>query len=264
MSPKILAMLRLGRTRTGRDVSLDPFSSRMLTLTGATRTGKSMMLYVLLYQLLGLPVRVCGIDPSGIVFNALGERLGGSDWRVMTLRDVEEVRRVMTELVAEMDDRIGRLLDAKRDKFDEADFSDSFPLLVVVLEEYPGLLAAVSAIDQANGSKQADRIELKVRAVVQRLALEGAKVGIRLWVVAQRADASLLTGVLRSQLTQRISFRQDADGLRMLHEGITPEEIQAAQTFKPGQGFIEMIGEMPLTMFRADYLPYEEFVERFR
>ena len=257
-------MLRLGRTRTGRDVSLDPFSSRMLALTGATRTGKSMMLYVLLYQLLGLPVRICGIDPSGIVFNALGERLGGSDWRVTTLRNVSEIQRVMAALVTEMDDRIGRLLDLKRDKFNESDFSGSFPLLIVVMEEYPGTLAALAAIDQANGARQADRIELKVRAAVQRLALEGAKVGVRLWVVAQRADASLLTGVLRSQLTQRLSFRQDADGLRMMHEGITPEEVQAAQTFKPGQGFIELIGEMPLTMFRADYLPYEELVERFR
>lgn len=257
-------LVRLGRTRTGRDVSLDPFSSRMMSLTGATRTGKSMMLYVLLSQLVGHPIKVCGVDPSGIVFNAIGEQLGGSDWRVMTLRDVVEVQRVMAELVAEMDDRITQLLKLKLDKFDETDFSDAFPLLVVVMEEYPGTLASLAAIDQANGSKPADRIEPKVRAAVQRLALEGAKVGVRLWVVAQRADASLLTGVLRSQLTQRISFRQDADGLRMLHEGITPEEIQTAQSFKPGQGFVELIGEMPLTMFRADFLPYEEFVERFR
>lgn len=257
-------LVRLGRTRTGRDVGLDPFSSRMLVLTGATRTGKSVMLYVLLSQLLGMPVKVCGVDPSGIVFNALGERLGGSDLRVMTLRDVTAVQRVMNELVAEMDDRISRLLAMKRDKFDEADFSNDLPLLVIVFEEYPGLLAALAALDQANGSKQADRVELKVRAAVQRLALEGAKVGIRLWVVAQRADASLLTGVLRSQLTQRISFRQDSDGLRMLHEGITPEAIQAAQQFQPGQGYIEFLGELPLTMFRADYMTYDDLVNRFR
>lgn len=257
-------MLRLGRTQTGRDISLDPFSPRMLLLTGATRTGKSMMLYVLLSQLKGLPVRVCGVDPSGIVFNAIGDGLGGASWRVMTLRDVDLITRVMSMLVEEMDRRIARLLDMRRDKFEEDDFSDTLPLLVVVFEEYPGLLSTLASLDQLNGARQADRAELRVRAAVQRLALEGAKVGVRLWLVAQRADASMLTGVLRSQLTQRISFRQDADGLRMLHEGITPEEIQDAQQFLPGQGYVEFQGELPLTMFRADYMSYEELVGRFQ
>lgn len=256
--------IRIGRDRTGRDLCLDPFLARMTCLSGGTRTGKSVMLYVMIAQLLGLPVKLCGVDPSGVVFNALGEHLGGSEWRVKTLRDIDAVERVMGELVAEMDSRIERLLSLKRDKFDKPDFSERFPLLVVVFEEYPGLLAALSALDQANGSKQSDRVELKVKASVQRLALEGAKVGVRLWIVAQRADASLLTGVLRSQLTQRLSFRQDADGLRMLHEGITSEEIQAAQRFQPGQGYAEFLGELPLTAFRADYMTYDELVQRFR
>lgn len=249
--------LTLGRSIAGTDITLDPFETGHALFTGRTRAGKSSLVYAMLAQLKGLPVQLCGIDPTGILFNAIGGGLGGDSYRVMTLADPDRVRMVMSELLAEMDKRIKDLLAAGRDKLTANDFSPEFPLLLVIFEEYPGTLAALQAIDQASGAKVAERIETKVRAAVQRLALEGAKVGIRLWMISQRADASLLTGVLRSQLTQRFSFAQDADGLRMLHEGITPEEIALADRFLPGQAFAEIAGQLPLTRFRADFIDYE-------
>lgn len=71
-------MIILGRDIAGRDITLDPYSAAHILLTGNTRSGKSVQLYGMLAQLKGEPVKVCGIDPSGIVFNALGENLGGS------------------------------------------------------------------------------------------------------------------------------------------------------------------------------------------
>lgn len=251
----------LGRTPTGADVELDPFAAAHTLVTGRTRSGKSVQVYGMLAQLRGLPVQLCGIDPTGILFNAVGQNLGGDTWRVSTLRDPDQAAQVMTSLVAEMDDRITRLLLARLDKFDHCDFSPSFPLLVVLLEEWPGTLAALAAADVASGAKAAERVETCIKAAVQRLALEGAKVGVRLWIVAQRADASLLTGVLRSQLTQRLSFAQDDDGLRMLHEGITADDIQAAQRFVPGQAFAEMAGTLPRTTYRADFIDYARLVQ---
>lgn len=246
---------------TGQALRLDPFQPRHLLLTGATRSGKSTQLYGMLVQLRGLPVRVCGIDPSGVLFNGLSGGLGGDEWRVMTLRDPDRVGSVITAIVGEMDRRIDLLLSLRRDNLDC--FDASMPLLVIVFEEYPGLLAALAAIDQASGAKPAQRVEIHVRAAVQRLALEGAKVGIRLWLVAQRADASLLTGVLRSQLTQRLSFRQDAEGLRMLHPAITPEQIEDASRFVPGTAFAEFDGGLSLTRYRADYIDYDRFADAF-
>ena len=255
-------LIRLGQTATGQGVFLDPSAPRHTLLTGATRSGKSTQLYGMLAQLKGLPVKVCGIDPSGITLNALGDALGGNNWRVLTLRDPQKIERVIFEIVEEMDERIDGLLRGRMDKFTR--FDSSRPLLVVVFEEYPGLLAALAALDQASGAKAGNRVELKVRAAVQRLALEGAKVGVRLWMVAQRADASLLTGVLRSQLTQRLSFAQDADGLRMLHESVTPEQVQEAQRFKPGMGYAEFTGDIELTRYRADFIDYGELLSVFR
>lgn len=254
-------LIRLGRTPAGRDVLFDPFAAQHTVFTGRTRSGKSVQLYGVLAQMKGLPIQLCGIDPTGVLFNAVGEGLGGSALRVLTLQDPEQASAVIRELLAIMDERITQLMRARVDKFE--DFSADFPLIVIVFEEYPGLLAALEALDKASGAKVADRVETKIRAAVQRFALEGAKVGFRLILISQRADTSLLTGVLRSQLTQRVSFAQDADGLRMLHESITPEQIEQAALFLPGQGFAELPGRTELTAFRADLIDYPQVVAHF-
>lgn len=253
-------LIRLGRTPSGADVMLDPCDPSHFSFSGRTRSGKSIAVFNCLAQLKGLPVVVAGIDPTGVLLGALGEGLGGSRLRALTLRDPERALAVVDELVEIMDDRIDRLLAERRDKFE--DYSADFPLYIVVFEEYLGLLSALGSIDKATGAKPADRIETKVRAAVQRLALEGAKVGMRLWIIGQRFDASILSGVLRSQLTTKISFAQDADGLRMLHEGLSSEQIEQASSFIAGQGFVET-PTLPLTMFRGDLMTYQQLVAHF-
>lgn len=257
------ARIRLGRGPSGQNIFFDPFIPQHLAVTGRSRFGKSVMVYGMLAQMKGLPARVTGIDPTGILFNSLNEGLGGSALRVSTLQDPEHAGEVITELVAIMDERIRQLMTAKVDKFEE--FTEDFPLLIVLLEEYAGLMAALQALDVARGVKAADRIETRIRAAIQRLALEGAKVGVRVWAVSQRGDASILSGVLRSQLSQRISFAQDAEGLRMLHESITSEQIEQASQFLPGQAFAELPGQYPgLVAFRADLMTYSQLVDHFK
>ena len=256
-----LSPLVAGRTVTGSNIVFDPAAGGHASITGRTRSGKSSLLYSLLVQLKGKPVKVCGADPSGVLFSALGEGLGGSDLRALTLRDPQRIETVFNELVELMDARITALLSARRDKF--TDFSASFPLVIVLVEELPGLLAGLEALDKSVGAKTADRVELKVRAALQRLALEGAKVGVRVWLVSQRADANILGGVLRAQLTAKFSFAQDQTGLKMLHEDLTPEQIASATQFLPGQGFAEIAGFLPLTLFRADYCSYAQLADFF-
>lgn len=253
-------LIRLGRTPSGADVMLDPFAPSNFSFSGRIRSGKSISVFNCLAQLKGLPVVVAGIDPTGVLLGALGEGLGGSRLRALTLRDPERVLAVVDELVAIMDDRIDRLLAERCDKFEE--FSADFPLYIVVLEEYLGLLSALESLDKASGAKPAERVETKVRAAVTRLALEANKVGMRLWIIGQRLDASLISGLLRSQLTTKISFAQDADGLRMLYAGLSPEHIEQASSFIAGQGFVET-PTLPLTMFRGDLMTYQQLVAHF-
>lgn len=250
-----------GRTASGQDLCFDPVAGGHTLFTGRTRSGKSSLLYSLLVQLRGKPVKVCGADPSGVLFSALGEGLGGADLRALTLRNPQRIQTVFSDLVELMDERISELLSARRDKF--TDFSVSFPLVIVLVEELPGLLGGLEALDKASGAKSVDRVELTVRAALQRLALEGHKVGLRVWLVSQRADATILGGVLRAQLTAKFSFAQDQAGLKMLHEDLTPEQIASAAQFLPGQGFAEIAGFLPLTLFRADYCSYDQLANFF-
>lgn len=253
--------MRLGVNASGRGVNGNIFSPFHWLLSGATRSGKSTALYTLLKALAPRDdVVVAGVDPSGIVFNALGGGLGGGRLRVMTLSNVEEIRRVLTDLIGVMERRILGLLDQRLDKI--TGFSSEYPLLVVVFEEYPGALAAIEAIDKANGAKPAQRVETFFRAAVQRLALEGAKVGIRLVILTQRADAAILTGVLRSQLTVKLSFRQDLDGLRMVHPDVPKSLINEVLSAPPGVGLIEYPGEQT-RLFRGIYTSYEDLKESY-
>ncbi|MFP7706554.1 FtsK/SpoIIIE domain-containing protein [Trueperella sp. LYQ141] len=242
------------------DIALPLASPHHLLISGRTRSGKSVLLYSVLAQLAARDeVLVGGVDPSGIVFNALGS-FPGEEFRALTLRDPHRCLAVLAGLVEVMDQRIQALLRDKLDKF--TTFSREFPLLLVVLEEYPGLLAALEGIDRASGVKPAERIEPQVRALVQRLALEGAKVGVRLVVVTQRADATILTGVLRSQLSVKFAFAQDADGFRMLFPEL-PEDLKARSVrLCPGEALVELPGA-PVGLFKADFIDYPGLVDRF-
>lgn len=258
-------MIRLGVNNKGENIFLDFFLAQHTLLTGQTRSGKSICLYSILAQLKDEPnIKVCGIDPTSILFNAIGEHLGGSDLRVGGLKDCEKACEVVKNIVAEMDRRIDLLLSQSLDKFDREHFNENMPLLVVCFEEFPGIQAILQAFDKASGAKPAERTETRFKADLQRLALEGAKVGIRLLIVAQRADTAILTGILRSQLTQRISFRQDKDGLRMLHETITPEQIEAMPSYQPGMALCEFDGFLPLQKIKADFISYQELVRHYK
>lgn len=255
--------IRLGRKVDGSDLHLDLTDSSHTLLTGRTRSGKSVALYIALFELRDKPVHLAGIDPTGILFNAVGDQaLGGNKLRASTLRHPDRALFVVNELVRIMDDRIEQLLAQRRDKFEE--FTPDFPLIIALFEEYPSMLAAIEGLDKASGAKPADRLETKIRAGIQRLALEGAKVGIRLWIVAQRGDASILTGVMRSQLSNRLSFAQDETGLRMLHESISSEQIEQASRFLPGQAFAEIPGtESKPLIYRSDLLTYQQLTTVF-
>lgn len=254
--------IALGVYQTGEPVIFDPFSASSI-LSGRSRSGKSVCLYGILAGLKAMPVRVFGCDPTGIAFNALGEGLGGSAWRVSTLRNPPDLLQILGEVVEEMDRRIDSLLAQRLDKFD--DFTSGFPALLGVFEEYPGIMGILHAWDASQGLKPAERLATRFEAAIQRLALEGRKVGIYLLICIQRGDVSALGssgGILRSQLGNRLSFAQDPDGLRMLHgSALSDEHLAAAAGFLPGQGLIQAESEAEPRIWRAKLVNYRDLLD---
>lgn len=257
-------LIRVGRDAKGSDVFLEPFASYHTLISGMTRSGKSSLVYGYLSNLSNLKplkIKLCGVDPTGVLFSAIGSSgLGGDSLRVSTLQDVDAIKEKTHLLVEEMDRRINLLLSLRRDKFDYEDFTEKFPLLLVLYEEFPGLVNSLKISDAL--LKPADRVLPRFLADLQRLCFEGLKVGIRIYLICQRGSAETIGSNLRSQLDQKISFRQRGDSFGMLHR-LTPEQIKQGERFLPGQAFLDTPGQ-DLKKFRADFCSFERFSDFFK
>lgn len=121
-----------------------------------------------------------------------------AEWQVSGLADLDAHEALLQRLVDEMDARIADL-PADRDVLG---VSEDLRLLVVVLKELAGLLRALDAA-KTHDSDPGKR----VRMLMGRLLAEGAKVGIRVIILVQRAEAGVVGAFERARCSLRISFR---------------------------------------------------------
>ena len=248
-------MSRYGIDENGKAVRFN-FSAAMHTvLAGVTRSGKSVTAYSLLAEAALDPrVKVCGVDPSGIL---LAPHCASEDLVTCHLgtENPGEAIDVVERLVRIMDSRIKVLLERGFDKVPHEWFSPRDPILLVVLEEYAGTLEWLKSVDQS--LKPAERLLPRMTSAVGRLLREGAKAGIRVLTIVQRPEAAVLHD--RAQYARRISHRIDnADSMRMLFEGAKPELLDRLKSAAPGLGLLDEAGE-PLRFFRAYDLDYQSY-----
>jgi len=251
----------LGRTEVGADFFLDFSAAWHTAIQGQSRSGKSVLTYVALSQLAAMRnVIIAGCDPTGILLNpfAWAPR---SDLRALGAGDLNAHIDVLAALLSLMQARIDALLAKDLDKIET--FTEETPLVVVVMEEYPGLLSAASSHDKATGARAADAVAPRIASAVGRLARESAKVGFRLVLLAQRFSSQAVDTDTRSQFGARISLRLDnADAVRMLHDSVSQELLQQFPDFLPGVAYAELPGSKSL--FRTDVIDYSEYVRRVR
>lgn len=252
----------LGRSREGHDVVLDAGSAWHWAVQGATRSGKSVLCYVLLAQLAQHPeVVVTGVDPTGILLHPFA-LAPYPEWRALGSKDMSASLEVMDRLVAEMDHRIDQLRADDLDKLE--DFTEQRPLIFVVLEEYPGTLSAAEADDEAEGRAPKARIASKIKRDVRRLIQEGSKAGFRCVLLAQRMDASIVGGAERSNIGARLTLRVDnLDAITMLHPHLAPEIADAVPRFPVGRGVLELPGEGE-AIFQTDRISYSTYLTHVR
>jgi S-DNA-T family DNA segregation ATPase FtsK/SpoIIIE len=255
----------LGRRRLGRDLVVDFADPWHLIEQGGTRSGKSTLGYNVLGQLArreSRDVAVVGIDPTGVLLGPWADHPHG-EWRACGGTDLEAHASALQLLVAEMDRRIATYLGraTRLDKLDAEQFSADLPLIVVVLEEYPGELKQLREFDSAQDRKRGDRLEPAFRAAVGRLVAEGAKAGIRVVLLAQRADAEFIDGASRSNFGARISFRVDnADAVRMLFESASPAQVEEIVSLPQGLAAYGAPGA-PLEFFKGDFVTYADYCD---
>jgi FtsK/SpoIIIE family len=235
----------LGVDEHGQVVAVPVDELTHIVVQGATRSGKTAALYALLAQLaaratLFRDVDVVGIDPTGLLLGPWGTHARG--WRACgTDNPGERYLAVVAGLVAEMDRRIATLPPRR----DTVAVGPGCPLIVVVLEEW----AAVARLVGHTRNKPSE-----VHRLVARLLAEGAKAGIRVVMLVQRAEAEVIGAYERDQCDIRLSFGcSDANTLKMLHADITNDTAALHATSPKGVALAQLPGR-DLVRLRAPWI----------
>lgn len=128
------------------------------------------------------------------------------------------------------------------------DFSPELPLLLVVIDE-------VANYTRHPDRKARERFEAELLAI----ASQGAKFGIRLWLLTQKPSADVLTTAVRTNLSAPICHRIDTveDFLHLFPDG-RELDITAADRTMPQGVSIASVGDMRTPVrLRSVYLPTE-------
>jgi hypothetical protein len=194
---------------------------------------------------------VAGSDITGLVLGRPWRHTAHHRWQVSGTRDLPAHAAMLDALVAEMD----RRLDGMPERRDKVSPTVQTPLVLVVLEEFPGLLRAAQAKDK----KLAERIT----SAVLRLVSEGRKAAFRVLMLAQRFEANAVGGgYARDQFALRLSFRVPGESLVMLHGDDARKLGREHANAAPGIAYLSGPGR-DCVRLRAPYLGgYGEFCDR--
>lgn len=256
--------LPLGVSQYGKQVGVDLVKDAgHIAIQGKTRSGKSQASYNLLARVASNPaVRVVGSDPTEVLLAPFQDRLPEERHLVLGVDNQERTEEMLRWVKNLSDRRISKMRELRIDKYEL--FSARFPLLLLVLEEFPGILEAADDQDIIEDRKAGKKVGNRIRALVRQIAAQSAKAGVRILLLAQRAEANILGGNARSNFAIKMSLRVDEpESLKMLHPSATPEDCEAAGLFKPGQAFFDRPGDgrqIIRNHFVGEYRKYFDYV----
>jgi S-DNA-T family DNA segregation ATPase FtsK/SpoIIIE len=185
----------LGQDVLGEDFAFDLAEAPHLLVSGTTGSGKSVCLHSIIVSLLGsLPVhnlQLALVDPKKVEFARYEKLPNLYTGEVVNLPD--RAHLLLEKLVREMETRNEQLQRAGVTSLSEGINRQvlDLPFIVVVVEELADLLM------------QSREIETPL----VRLAQKARASGIHLVLATQRPDATILTGLLRSNIPSRIALR---------------------------------------------------------
>lgn len=249
--------LVLGLDEQGATIAHALAEPAHLLCQGQNGSGKSRFTYGLLSQCAHAPdVLVTGSDITGLLLGAPWDGTRHREHQAAGTADLAAHADQLEQLVAEMD----RRLSAMPRGVDKLDPTPATPLLLVVLEEFPGLLRAAAALGKPERGQRS--VLDRIKGATLRLLSEGRKVAVRVLMLAQRAEADATGGgYAREQFALVVSFRVPADSLVMGHGDDARELGASHRTAAPGIAVVSAPGR-PLTRMRAPhYGNYGQYVD---
>ena len=228
-SKSILSM-GLGKDINGNPVVADLAKMPHLLVAGATGMGKSVglnaIILSILYKAKPEQVRFIMIDPKIV---ELACYAGIPHLLAPVVTDMNEAASALWWCVNEMERRYTLLakfgvrnINAFNDKLvkskktdkplldpsfnpntaaegEKAPQLDELPLIVIVIDEYADMLGALAQEDR-NKSK-------RVEGLIVRIAQKARAAGIHLIIATQRPSVDVITGLIKSNVPTRISFK---------------------------------------------------------
>ncbi len=211
---KMQIPLFLGKDASGDPLVVDLTAMPHLLIAGTTGSGKSVcinsiIISILLTQRPDL-VKLILVDPKMVEMNSFRD-LAHLMCPIVT--DMKRAEQILEWLTIKMDERYALLAEARvrniadYNKLTEEDIIERFcpsneeekakipmrlPYIVIVIDELADLMMTSAK---------------EVEAYIIRLAQKSRAVGIHIVLATQRPQATVVTGLIKSNLPSRISFR---------------------------------------------------------
>ncbi len=187
--------MALGKDITGRPVFGDLAKMPHLLVAGATGSGKSVCLNLIIASLLATAtpdqVQMLMIDPKRVefsVYDGIPHLIEG------VITDPRLAAGALYEMTKEMDARYERFAKAGVRKIEEynAKYPDEkLPYVVILIDELADLMMIAPA---------------KVETTICRIAQLARATGIHLVVATQRPSVDVITGIIKANIPSRIAF----------------------------------------------------------
>jgi len=190
--------LALGKDISGAPFVVDLAAMPHLLIAGATGSGKSVCINViitsLLYRLHPREIRFLFVDPKMLELSVY-EGIPHLEKKVVSRPRGAE--RILEDCVREMEERYKKLAGAAvrnlTDYNTRADDESKLPYIVVVVDELADLMMSASAN--------------KIETLITRLAQMARAVGIHLVLATQRPSVDVITGLIKANFSSRIAFQ---------------------------------------------------------
>ncbi|MCK4631840.1 MAG: DNA translocase FtsK 4TM domain-containing protein [candidate division Zixibacteria bacterium] len=196
---KAILPLALGKTTAGRPYVCDLTKLPHLLIAGATGSGKSVCINVvvtsLLYRLHPHQVRFIMIDPKMLELSIYA---GIPHLARPVVTKPKRAERVLAEAVAEMEKRYRKLANASVRNIEDFNAKQDnpeqqLPYIVIMVDELADMLMSSSS----------SRTEL----LITRLAQMARAVGIHLILATQRPSVDVITGLIKANFPARMAFQ---------------------------------------------------------
>ena len=187
----------LGKTISGTPLVADLAKMPHLLIAGATGSGKSVCMNVivtsLLYRLHPEEIRFIMIDPKMLELTVY-DGIPHLEGEVLTSPKKSE--KVLADVVIEMEERYRKLAKVGvrniEDYNKKKEAGNILPYIVIVVDELADLMMSSST---------------RTEALITRLAQMARAVGIHLVLATQRPSVDVITGLIKANFSARVAFQ---------------------------------------------------------